>query len=578
MTTPNTGKLHLDKTHLSFSVPDSPISRRSFIGALAGAAVALPGCSSLSSVALRPSLDLLIRNGTVLDGTGADGNVSDVGIRDGVIVAVERIGEASATRTIDARGLHVVPGFIDIHSHTDLDLLKNPYAPSKVRQGVTTEVSGQDGESVAPIGGPGTEETLTRFRERFGYECPFRDMKGFFSLLASVGIAQNFVSMVGLGTVRAKVIGFDNRPATGEEVAAMRDEVIAAIDQGCFGMSTGLEYTPGSFAGTEEIARIVGMAPEQHRLYATHMRNEDNNLLEAIDEAITIARRASARLQVAHLKASYRVNWSKQAEALGKLEAALRSGLEVHADRYPYIAYNTGLAALFPLWVREGDTQKFLARLGDLKLRSRISDEVLRKVNGLGSWDSVVISSVKNEEAKKYQGKSIQQNAEEEGVDPLEFSIRLLLSENGDVGMVGYGMDEAGTEMVLAWDNTMVASDAGPQSPGDGSWPHPRAYGTFPRAIARYQRERKITTLPDMIRKMTSLPARKLGLKDRGILSPGMAADVVLFDYELITDRSTFTDPHQYPIGIPYVFVNGVAVVDESMQTKAKPGKIIRAT
>jgi len=558
--------------------PDTSLSRRAFIGVLAGAAVALPGCSLIASVTVRPSLDLLIRNGTVLDGTGAGGQLLDVGIRDGKIVAVEHIGEATAVRTIDAQGLHVVPGFIDIHSHPDLDLLKNPYAPSKVRQGVTTEVSGQDGESVAPIGGVGTEESLRRFKEQFAYECPFRDMAGFFSLLASVGSAQNIISMVGLGTVRAKVVGFDNRPATGEEIMAMRDEVVAAIEQGCFGISTGLEYTPGSFAATEEIAQIVGMVPEKHRLYATHMRNEDNRLLEAIDEAITIARRGRARLQVAHLKASYKANWPKQAEALAKLDAAIGSGLEVHADRYPYVAYNTGLAALFPLWVREGGNEKFMARLADKSLRGRIAEEVLRKVNGLGSWDSVMISSVKNEAVKKYQGKTIQQIVVEEGADPLELTAGLLISENGEVGMVGFGMDEEGTEMVLAWKYTMVASDAGPQSPGDGSWPHPRSYGTFPRAIARYQRERKITTLPDMIRKMTSLPARKLGLKDRGLLAPAMAADVVIFDYELINDRSSFVDPHQYPIGIPYVFVNGVAVVDESMQTKAKPGRVLMAS
>ena len=356
----------------------------------------------------------------------------------------------------------------------------------------------------------------------------------------------------------------------------MSEAAVLAIEQGCCGASTGLEYTPGSFASTQELAGLVRLLPVRHRLYATHMRNEDNRLLEAIEEAITIARTGSGRLQVSHLKAQNKGNWPKQEIALQMLEKAIASGLEVHADRYPYVAFNTGLANLFPLWAREGGTEKFLERLNDVSLRERIETDVKRKVDGLGSWDAVMISSVRNEEAKKYQGKTLQQISAEEGVDPYEFSVVLLQRERGDVGMVGFGMDEAGTEMVLAWKNAMVASDAGPHSPGDGSWPHPRSYGTFPRAIAHYQRTRKITTLPDMIRKMTSLPAEKLGLKDRGVIGEGKAADLVAFDYEKIADRSAFTDPHRFPDGIPYVFVNGVAVVDGGVQTSAKPGQILR--
>jgi N-acyl-D-amino-acid deacylase len=372
-------------------------------------------------------------------------------------------------------------------------------------------------------------------------------------------------------------VGFDDRPATREEIVAMGAAAVLAIEQGCWGASTGLEYTPGSFASTEELAALVGLLPAGHRLYATHMRNEDNKLLEAIEEAITIARTGGGRLQVSHLKAQNKGNWPKQETALKILDKAIASGLEVHADRYPYVAFNTGLANLFPLWAREGGTKKFLGRLNDVSIRERIQADVKRKVDGLGSWDSVMISSVRNEGAKKYQGKTLQQIAADEGVDPYEFSAALLQREDGDVGMVGFGMDEAGTEMVLGWKNAMVASDAGSHSPGDGSWPHPRSYGTFPRAIAHYQRLRKITTLPDMIRKMTSLPAAKLGLKDRGVIGEGKAADLVLFDYEKIEDRSTFTDPHRYPDGIPYVFVNGVAAVDGGVQTSAKPGRILRS-
>jgi N-acyl-D-amino-acid deacylase len=555
------------------------ITRRRFLGAVAGAgsAAVLTDCSP-SFLRSRPGLDLRVANGTVIDGTGAEGRRADVGVRDGRIVALGNIRDATALRTVDATGLVVVPGFVDIHSHSDIHLLKDPFAPSKVRQGVTTEITGQDGDSVAPLGGPGMPRLLEEFRREFGFDCPYRDMAGFFGLLESSGVAQNIASMVGLGTLRAVVVGFDDRPATGEEMAAMREAAALAIEQGCRGASTGLEYTPGSFATTQELADLIGWLPAEHRLYATHMRNEDTRLLEAIEEAITIARIGNGRLQVSHLKAQNKGNWPKQEIALQMLEKAIASGLEVHADRYPYVAFNTGLANLFPLWAREGGTEKFLGRLKDVSLRERIRADVKRKVDGLGSWDSVMISSVRNAGARKYQGKTLQQITAEEGVDPYEFSEVLLLQEKGDVGMVGFGMDEAGTEMVLAWKNAMVASDAGPRSPGDGSWPHPRSYGTFPRAIAHYQRSRKITTLPDMIRKMTSLPAGKVGLKDRGVIGEGKAADLVVFDYEKIADRSAFTDPHRFPDGIPYVFVNGVAVVDGGVQTSARPGKILRGT
>ncbi len=557
---------------------DAPTSRRSFLYTLAGTGTAaiLAGCTSGRFTA-RPGLDLVILNGMVLDGTGTPERRLDVGIRDGMIAALGNLSDVSAARVIDANGLKVVPGFIDIHSHTELDLFKNPYAQSKVRQGVTTEVAGQDGDSVAPIGGSGGSESLHNFRETFGFDCPYRDMDGFFTALASHGMAQNFVSFVGLGTLRAVFVGFDDRPATGDEIVAMGDAARRAVEQGCRGASTGLEYTPGSFASEAELAEVMRALPLNHRLYATHMRNEDNRVLEALTEAITIARTSGARLQVSHLKAQNKVNWPKQETALRMLDAAVNAGLDAHADRYPYVAFNTGLTNLFPLWARDGGTDRFLERLKDPTLAERLRDEVQRKVDGLGSWDSVLISSVKTGTNKKYQGKTIQQIITEESADPYDFVVALQLQENAGVGMVGFGMDEAGTEMVLAWKNSMVASDAGPHYPGDGSWPHPRSYGTFPRAIAHYQRTRQITTLPDMIRKMTSLPAEVLGLQDRGTIVQGKAADIVLFDYAGIADRSEFTDPHHFPDGIPYVIVNGVLVVDNNVQTAAKPGKVLRA-
>jgi N-acyl-D-amino-acid deacylase len=550
-------------------------------GMAAGFSAAVLGRLAFGSIGrVQSAFDLVIKGGTVLDGTGAAARVADIGIRDGKITAVGALADATADRTIDAGAFIVSPGFIDIHSHLDTSLFVSPRAESKIRQGVTTTVTGNCGGSAAPMGGPELDKTLAEFEADFGFACPYRDMDGFFTLLHNQGTAINLLSLVGLGDVRAKIVGLDNRVATMDEIKLMQRETALAIEQGCFGASTGLEYTPGSFASTEELIEVMKGIPEKHRLYATHMRNEDNRVLEAIEEAIAIARGSGARLQVSHLKAQNKANWPKQAAAIELLEQGIAQGMEIHTDRYPYVAYSTTLAALFPLWTRDGGTDKFLARLKDATERSKIREEVLRKVEGLGSWDTIMISSVSKPENKPHQGRTVQQITDVNHADAFEFVANLMLDENGGVGMVGFGMDEPGTELVLQWKNAMVCSDAGAFSPwgrGSKSNPHPRGYGSFPRAIAHYQRTRKITTLPDMIRKMTSLPAEKLGITDRGVIAEGKAADIVVFDYEKIQDTSTFVQPHQFPEGIPYVIVNGRIVIDDGVNTGALAGRVIRS-
>ena len=545
-------------------------SRRQFIQTTAsvGAGALIAGCvPGASSISHRPQFDMLIKGGRVIDGTGAAETLADVGIRDGRIIALGAIDSTDAARVIDAKGMHVVPGFVDIHTHTDSAILRLPTADSKLRQGVTTEVGGADGDSRAPRKTKGEDDELL-----------YSDFDGFFTHLQKKGCAQNFASMVGLGTVREVIVGEDDRPATPEEMEAMKRVVRTAIEQGCCGVSTGLEYTPGSFASTEELWELTKAAPEPFRLYASHMRNEDNRVLEAIEEAIRIGRHSGARLQISHLKSSYKINWYKNEITLKMLDDAIAEGMEVHADRYPYIAYQTGLANLFPLWSRDGGTEQFMARLKDRTILERIRPETLRKINGLGSWDSVMITSTRVEAHKMYIGKTIGQIAAQLNVDPFEFSVDLMLKENGSVGMVGFGMDEEGTETILKWKNTIVSSDGGAYSPASKSNPHPRTYGTFPRAIAYYQKERNICSLPEMIRKMTSMPAQKIGLKDRGVIAKGNAADIVIFDYAAIKDNATFLNPHQFPTGIPYVIVNGVAAVENNSITGLLPGKVLRSS
>ncbi|MFZ4622159.1 MAG: N-acyl-D-amino-acid deacylase family protein [Bacteroidota bacterium] len=545
-------------------------SRRKFIqtSASIGAGALIAGCvPGASSIAHKPQFDLLIKGGRVIDGTGAAETLADVGIRDGRIVALGTIDSVDALRVIDAKGMHVVPGFVDIHTHTDSNILNLPTADSKLRQGVTTEVGGADGESRAPRKTKGEDD-----------EILYSDFDGFFNHLQRKGSAQNFASMVGLGTVREVIVGEDDRPATAAEMEAMRRMVRTAIEQGCCGVSTGLEYTPGSFASTEELWELTKAAPEPYRLYASHMRNEDNRVLEAIDEAVKIARHSGARLQISHLKSSYKINWYKNDITLKMLDDAIAEGIEVHADRYPYIAYQTGVANLFPLWSRDGGSEQFITRLKDKTILEKIRPETLRKINGLGSWDSVMIVSSKLDSNKAYIGKTIQQITNALNVDPFEFTVNLLIQEGGNVGMVGFGMDEEGTETVLRWKNTIVASDGGAYSPASKSNPHPRTYGTFPRAISYYQKERKLCTLPEMIRKMTSMPAQKIGLKDRGVLKQGNAADIVIFDYATIKDNATFLNPHQFPSGMPYVIVNGECAVDNNVISGKLPGKVLRSS
>ncbi len=560
------------------------INRRKFLEStsLLGISSLVFGTSSLGQISLRSNgFDILISGGEIIDGTGRKGFIADIGIKNGTIAAIGNLNGSDAAVKIDGRGLKVVPGFIDIHSHTDVDLILNPKAESKIRQGVTTEITGQDGFSWGPLGGPELEKTLSDFKDEYNEDISWRTLREFLDNFSSRKFSPNLATMAGLGSIREYVIGLDDRPASDAELDKMRLEVVKAIEGGAIGISTGLEYTPGSFASTEELIELCKAAPQKYRLHATHMRNEDDTVLEAIDEAVRIARESGSRLEISHLKVSGKSNWHKADEALAKIDKAAEEGIEIHADRYTYVAYYTGLANLFPLWSRDGGTGKFLERLKDQALKERMKEYAEKKVSNLdGEWNGVLISSIKKDEMKIYQGKTIKQIAEESGNDCFDTAVKLIIESENNVDMSGFGMEENSTEKILAHPRVMISSDYGshaPYPPMNKNIAHPRAYGTFPRAIAKYVRERNICSLEEMIKKMTSMPADKLGIKDRSRLEKGKAADVVLFDFKKIRDKATYVEPHQYPEGIPYVIVNGEVVIKEGEHTGAFPGKVLRS-
>ncbi len=520
--------------------------------------------------------DLVLRGAILVDGTGGPVREADVAVTGGRITAVGRIREAGAEE-LDLRGLVLAPGFIDIHSHADLNLLIEPRAESRIRQGITLEVVGQDGSSIL-WGQDAARERAERYRNAYGVEMDFSDLGGFLDHLDRNPVAVNVASMVGHGTLRGFVVGSDDRPATAAELARMRELVREALVQGAVGLSTGLEYTPGGFAPREELVALARELRGTGYPYASHMRNEDDCLLSAIEEALHVGRMAEVPVQVSHLKAQGRRNYWKAEVALAMIQAARGDGVDVHFDRYPYVAYATGLSNLFPGWSRDGGTAAFLRRLGDPDASQRLEAFARDKVALLGDWDSVQITST-NDATEWARGRRLGELAAERGADPYELAVGLLRDNRGSVGMIGFGMSEENTETILAHPLGMVCSDGGAYAPygplGEGS-PHPRGYGTFPRLLGHYVRDRGILTLQAAVHKVTGSPAAKLRLEDRGMVREGFAADLVAFDPDTVADRATFESPHQYPEGIVHVLVNGGITIRDGEQTGVLSGRSVR--
>jgi len=558
------------------------MDRRTFIrGALrtaglvsaGGAGLLLRGCTK------GKEFDLLIAGGTVYDGTGGPPFRADIGISGGAVRSIGRIRASRAATIIKAEGLAVSPGFIDVHDHTAESLLVNPRAESAIRQGVTTLISGQCGDSPFPLTEEAFEKTRLALLAEYDLDLNWRDIRGFLGRLDEAGTALNYATFVGHGTLRAAAMGFGNRPPSAAELERMKVFVGEAMAGGALGLSSGLEYTPGSFASTEELIELCRVAARSGGIYATHMRDEETGILEAVDEAFRIARETPIRLQISHLKIGYAVNWPKFPALLDRLERARAAGVEFRCDRYPYVAWATGLDMFFPLWSREGTNEDFIARLRDPSLQGRLRAEVMVKQKELGSWDKVLISSVATDKNRLLEGMNVLDASARAGKAPYDFMRDLLVEEMGRVGMITFAMSEDQLKVLLAHPLVGVGSDGSavaPYGPLAKGKPHPRFYGTFPRVLGKYVREEKVVPLEEMIRKMTAMPAAHLGFVRRGMLKIGWAADVCVFDPERVIDKATFTEPAVYPEGIRQVVVNGEVVVDEGRHTGRLPGMVLR--
>lgn len=549
----------------------SRLDRRQF---LTGASLFAAACATGSVPRRVDRSDLLLRHGTVFVGDGTPGFVGDVAITNDRIVWIGDCRGMTAATVLDVDGLCVAPGFVDIHTHSDRSIFRHPGAESRVYQGVTTEVTGNCGGSAAP-----RDPLPTTAADPDDGPAPWSDVASYGEAWARQGIALNQALLVGHGTLRRSVLGDVDRPANEAELAAMGRRLDLALTQGAIGMSTGLEYVPGIYAPSSEITVLARIVARHGGLYASHMRSEEERLLTAIDEVLAVGRDTGVRVQVSHLKACGRGNWGKLDAAIQRLERARAEGIDVMADAYPYTAYSTTLTILLEPWSREGGDDALMQRLNDPAARARMLAELPAHVAAdPGGFELVVIANVDHPPHQDCVGKDLATIAAVWKVSPAEACLRLLDGSRGNVSYIGHGMADAGVERVLQHPLVMIGSDGSSQAPVGRqlSRPHPRSYGTFPRVLGTYCRDRALFDLPTALAKMTSMPAARARLADRGSLRVGNAADLVVFDAATIADRATYQEPQRYPVGMPHVLVNGRFVVRDGVATALRPGRFLR--
>jgi N-acyl-D-amino-acid deacylase len=529
-----------------------------------------------------PQYDLVIRHGTVYDGTGAAGAVQDLAIQADRIAARGDLSAARGRQEIDASGLAVAPGFIDMLNHSETSLIADGRSQGMIRQGVTLAVFGES--SMGPL----SEQMKKDQKERQGdikFDITWTTLGEYLDHLVQLGTSTNVASFVSAATVRVHEIGYDNRAPTPDELERMRGHVRKAMDEGAMGLTTALIYVPGLFAKTDELVELAKVASQSGGMYISHMRSEGNRFLEAIDETLTIARDAHIRAEIYHLKASGESNWPKLAAAIEKIEAAQKDGLEVTADMYTYTAGSTGLDAAMPPWVQEGGYKAWAKRLQDPTVRARVRKEMTTPQD---VWENLMLAAgaegtllvgFKNEALRSYAGKTLGEVAKLRGTSVQDTAMDLVVEDGSRVQVVYFLMSEDNVKRQIKLPWVSFGSDASSMA-AEGVFvktsTHPRAYGNFARLLGKYVRDEHVIPLEEAIRKLTSLPAATLRVKERGRLAPGYFADVVVFDPKTIADRATYEKPHQYATGMRHVWVNGVQVLKDGEHTGQKPGQVVR--
>ena len=552
------------------------MNRRDFLraSALGAAALGLSGMTGCK-VTTRHSFDTIIKNGVIYAGDGKPPIEGDIAIRDGRIAAIGKDLGSQAELVLDAGGLVVSPGFIDIHTHTDTNLFDAPKGDSRIFQGITTDLGGNCGYCPFVY----SDEAWESRKDRPRHGGPaWRNIDGFYQRLTENKIGINYASLVGHGDVREAVVGPYNVKAGDEEIKRMCAVLDRQLELGAIGLSYGLEYAPGCYCDTREMVELNKVVRKYNALYTIHMRNEDDHVLEAMDEAIAAARLSGARLEISHLKAQNPANFDKIDEMLGKIDAARTEGIDIAFDRYPYTAFSTGFTSFIPIELRDGTSEDIYARLNDRATCEKIKKYAYSRLERFGGPQQVVVAGCNDPANAVYAGKNLAECCQLSGMDEWEMIRYLLISEKLEVNQATFAMKEDNLKKIYAHPLSMPASDGSVYSP-DGvlgkELPHPRSYGTFPRFFEKFVREDKVLDLATAIWKCTGLPASRMKLRERGLLVPGYAADITVFDPQTIADRSTYARPHQFPAGIAHVFVNGVHTIKEGAHTGALSGIVL---
>ena len=529
--------------------------------------------------------DVLITSGRVVDGTGAPWFRADIGINGDRISAIGELGGRKATTTIDASNLVVAPGFVDMLGQSEFNVLVDPRAASKITQGITTEITGE-GASIAPLNDALARSAQATY-DRFKVTLDFRTLDEYFARLQKNRPAINVGTFVGAGGIRAFVLGNDQKPAAPGDLEEMKKLVDQAMRHGALGVSTSLQYVPGRFASTDEIVELAKVARQHGGIYISHQRSESGQIMSSLDEVFAVAERAAIPAEVWHLKTAYKANWGRMPEVLKRFEDARARGLDVTANMYPYDRASNGLDACLPLWVREGGLDQMLARLKDPTLRERIKRDMddpdardwENQWYGSGGGAGVMISTVLDPSLRTWEGKNLVEIGKEMGKDPRDAAMDLVIADRGETSVIISIMREDDVRLALSNPMISIGTDSGARAedgPLSESKSHPRAWGSFTRILGKYVRDEKLIPLEDAIRRFTSRPAMRVGITDRGILRPGMKADITIFNPATVRDMSTFVDPTHYSQGIEHVLVNGVAVVSGGKITDGRPGQPIR--